>query len=123
MEKVRANCLYDDAVSLVPSFFLSFTNTFCSFAGGTIALYSLLCRNAKFCLLPNLQASDEELSTYYKPGCSNRNIPSSPLKRFIERHKSTKHALLILVLLGACMVVCIGALTPAISGKETFILL
>ncbi|KAK4262832.1 hypothetical protein QN277_028337 [Acacia crassicarpa] len=83
--------------------------------GGIIALYSLLCRNAKFCLLPNHQASDEELSTYHKPGCTNRNIPSSPLKRLIERHKNTKPALLIFVLLGACMVVCIGALTPAIS--------
>lgn len=86
-------------------------------------MYSLLCRNAKFCLLPNHQASDEELSTYHKPGCSNRHTPSSPLKRFIERHKTTKHALLILVLLGACMVVCVGALTPAISGEETFIFL
>ncbi|KAF7828206.1 potassium transporter 3 [Senna tora] len=83
--------------------------------GGTIALYSLLCRNAKFCLLPNHQASDEELSTYHKPGCSTRNIPPSPLKRLIEKYKITKHILLILVLLGACMVVCVGALTPAIS--------
>ncbi|XP_061337832.1 potassium transporter 3 [Gastrolobium bilobum] len=83
--------------------------------GGTVALYSHLCRNAKFCLLPNHQVSDEELSTYHKPGCSNRNIPPSPLKRFIEKHKSTKTALLIVVLLGACMVICVGALMPAIS--------
>lgn len=84
--------------------------------GGIIALYSHLCRNAKFSLLPNLQASDEELSTYRRPGASNRNIPPSSLKRFIEKHKSTKNALLILVLLGACMVICVGALMPAISG-------
>ncbi|XP_057421598.1 potassium transporter 3 [Lotus japonicus] len=83
--------------------------------GGIVALYSQLCRNAKFCLLPNLQASDEELSTYHKNGCSNRNIPPSPLKRFIEKHKSTKIALLILVLLGACMAICVGAIMPAIS--------
>ncbi|KAK7318163.1 hypothetical protein RJT34_02862 [Clitoria ternatea] len=83
--------------------------------GGIVALYSHLCRNAKFCLLPNHQASDEELSTYHKPGCSNRNLPSSPLKRFIEKHKNTKIALLILVLLGACMLICAGALMPAIS--------
>lgn len=60
------------------------------------------------------------LSTYHKPGCTNRNIPPSPLKRFIERHKSAKPTLLIFVLLGACMVVCIGALTLAISGKGIF---
>ncbi|RDY06691.1 Potassium transporter 3, partial [Mucuna pruriens] len=83
--------------------------------GGIVALYSHLCRNAKFCLLPNHQASDEELSTYHKPGSANRNIPPSPLKRLIEKHKSTKTALLIFVLLGACMLICVGALMPAIS--------
>ncbi|KAJ7944985.1 Potassium transporter [Quillaja saponaria] len=83
--------------------------------GGIIALYSLLCRNAKLCLLPNHQAADEELSTYHNPSYSNRNISSSALKRFIERHKSTKTVLLLLVLLGACMVISVGALTPAIS--------
>jgi KUP system potassium uptake protein len=88
-------------------------------AGGTVALYSHLCRNAKFSLLPNHQASDEELSTYRKPGYSNRNIPPSSLKRFIEKHKSTKIVLLSFVLLGACMVICYGALMPAISGKAT----
>ncbi|KAL1364331.1 hypothetical protein HN51_012516 [Arachis hypogaea] len=83
--------------------------------GGTIALYSQLCRNAKFCLLPNHQASDEELSAYHKPGCSNRSIPPSPLKKFVEKHKRSKPALLLFVLLGACMAICVGALMPAIS--------
>jgi len=87
--------------------------------GGVVALYSQLCRSAKLCLLPNHQASDEELSTYRKPGSSNGSIPSSPLKRFIEKHKNTKMALLIFVLLGACMAICVGALMPAISGKDT----
>ncbi|TQE08482.1 hypothetical protein C1H46_005957 [Malus baccata] len=83
--------------------------------GGVIALYALLCRNAKFCLLPNYQASDEEISTYRYPGCSNTNRPTSPLKRFIERHKSAKTCLLLVVLFGASMVICVGILTPAIS--------
>ncbi|XP_058732082.1 potassium transporter 3 [Vicia villosa] len=83
--------------------------------GGIVALYSLLCKNAKFCLLPNHQTSDEELSTYRKPGYSNRNIPPSYLKKFIEKHKSTKIILLVFVLLGACMVICVGALMPAVS--------
>ncbi|XP_047165008.1 potassium transporter 3-like [Vigna umbellata] len=83
--------------------------------GGVVALYSQLCRSAKLCLLPNHQASDEELSTYRKPGSSNGSTPSSPLKRFIEKHKNTKMALLIFVLLGACMAICVGALMPAIS--------
>lgn len=85
--------------------------------GGVIALYTLLCRNAKLCLIPNHQAADEEISTYRYPGHSSSNTPNSPLKRFIERHKSAKTCLLVLVLFGACMVICVGILTPAISGE------
>ncbi|KAK4601437.1 hypothetical protein RGQ29_010836 [Quercus rubra] len=86
-----------------------------SFAGGIIALYALLCRNAKFSLLPNYQAADEELSKYHKPGYSNRNMPSTPIKRFIEKHKKAKTGLLLVALFGACMVISVGVLTPAIS--------
>lgn len=83
--------------------------------GGVIALYTLLCRNAKLCLIPNHQAADEEISTYRYPGHSSSNTPNSQLKRFIERHKSARTCLLVLVLFGACMVICVGILTPAIS--------
>ncbi|KAL0927880.1 hypothetical protein M5K25_002101 [Dendrobium thyrsiflorum] len=83
--------------------------------GGTFALYSLLCRHAKFSLLPNQQAADEELSTYYRPGYASRSIALSPLKRFLEKHKKTRTALLLVVLFGACMVIGDGVLTPAIS--------
>ncbi|XP_061988936.1 potassium transporter 3 [Rosa rugosa] len=83
--------------------------------GGVIALYALLCRNAKLCLIPNHQAADEEISTYRYPGHSSSNTPNSPLKRFIERHKSAKTCLLVLVLFGACMVICVGILMPVIS--------
>ncbi|KAG4912651.1 hypothetical protein JHK84_053106 [Glycine max] len=82
--------------------------------GGTFALYSLLCRHAKFNLLPNQQAADEELSSY-KYGPSSQAVASSPLKRFLEKHKRLRTALLIVVLFGACMVVGDGVLTPAIS--------
>ncbi|CAJ1792905.1 unnamed protein product [Sphenostylis stenocarpa] len=82
--------------------------------GGTFALYSLLCRHAKFNLLPNQQAADEELSSY-KYGPSSQATASSPLKRFLEKHKRLRIALLVVVLFGACMVVGDGVLTPAIS--------
>ncbi|BBH09572.1 K+ uptake transporter 3 [Prunus dulcis] len=82
--------------------------------GGTFALYSLLCRHAKFSLLPNQQAADEEL-TAYKYGPSSQVVASSPLKRFLEKHKRLRTALLVVVLLGACMVIGDGVLTPAIS--------
>ncbi|KAJ0053358.1 hypothetical protein Pint_02490 [Pistacia integerrima] len=82
--------------------------------GGTFALYSLLCRHAKFSLLPNQQAADEELSTY-KYGHPMQSATSSALKRFLEKHKKLRTALLVVVLFGACMVIGDGVLTPAIS--------
>lgn len=85
------------------------------FSGGTIALYSLLCRHAKFSLLPNQQAADEELTSYkYGP---SQPPSSSPLKRFLEKHKKLRTSLLVIVLLGASMVIGDGVITPAISGK------
>ncbi|XP_010253123.1 PREDICTED: potassium transporter 2-like [Nelumbo nucifera] len=82
--------------------------------GGTFALYSLICRHAKVSLLPNRQVADEALSTYKlesPPEKKNR----SRVKILLEKHKSLHTALLILVLLGTCMVIGDGLLTPAIS--------
>ncbi|KAL5814261.1 hypothetical protein ACOSQ4_024902 [Xanthoceras sorbifolium] len=83
--------------------------------GGILSLYALLCRHAKFSLLPNYQAADEEISTYHDPGHSSRNIPSSPFKAYIERHKNTKTGLLVFVLLGVALLFSVGVFTPAIS--------
>lgn len=85
--------------------------------GGTFALYSLLCRHARFSLLHNQQAADEELSAYKcVPSQLQPQAPSSsPLKRFLEKHKKSRTALLVLVLFGTCMVIGDGILTPAIS--------
>ncbi|XP_057804668.1 potassium transporter 2 [Salvia miltiorrhiza] len=82
--------------------------------GGTFALYSLICRHAKVSLLPNQQVADEALSTYkLEPPPTTKN--SSRVKTVLENHKSLHVALLILVLLGTCMVIGDGLLTPAIS--------
>ncbi|KAI8032349.1 Potassium transporter 2 [Camellia lanceoleosa] len=82
--------------------------------GGTFALYSLICRHAKVGLLPNRQVADEALSTYkleHRPDKKSSSI----VKLFLEKHKSLHTALLILVLLGTCMVIGDGLLTPAMS--------
>ncbi|KAK9283916.1 hypothetical protein L1049_012171 [Liquidambar formosana] len=82
--------------------------------GGTFALYSLICRHAKVSLLPNRQVADEALSTYkleHPPEMKN----NSRVKMLLEKHKALHTALLILVLLGTCMVIGDGVLTPAIS--------
>ncbi|KAL8482744.1 hypothetical protein ACS0TY_025695 [Phlomoides rotata] len=82
--------------------------------GGTFALYSLLCRHGKFSLLPNQQAADEELSTY-KYGPSGQASSSLALKRYLEKRKNLRTALLLVVLLGAGMVIGDGVVTPAMS--------
>ncbi|KAJ4970869.1 hypothetical protein NE237_003968 [Protea cynaroides] len=82
--------------------------------GGTFALYSLICRHAKVSLLPNRQVADEALSTY-KLESSPQTERYSRIKVLIEKHKSLHTALLVLVLLGTCMVIGDGVLTPAIS--------
>ncbi|KAK7267120.1 hypothetical protein RIF29_19784 [Crotalaria pallida] len=82
--------------------------------GGTFALYTLLCRHAKFNLLPNQQEADKELSAY-KYGHSSQTFADSPLKVFMDKHEMLRTALLIVVLFGTCMVIGDGVLTPAMS--------
>ncbi|KAL5580699.1 hypothetical protein UlMin_013141 [Ulmus minor] len=80
--------------------------------GGTFALYSLLCRHARLSILPNQETIDEKLSSYVKEGPSDQ---SSSLKLFFEKHPRFCDGLLIFVLLGTCMTIGDGVLTPAIS--------
>ncbi|GAU42147.1 hypothetical protein TSUD_239010, partial [Trifolium subterraneum] len=91
--------------------------------GGTFALYSLLCRHAKVNSLPNCQLADEELSEYKKDGCgsgggggvSNDKGFAFRLKSTLEKRKVLQKFLLILALIGTCMVIGDGVLTPALS--------
>ncbi|KAH1072572.1 hypothetical protein J1N35_024900 [Gossypium stocksii] len=82
--------------------------------GGTFALYSLLCRHAKIKTIPNQHRTDEELTTYSRSTFHEKSF-AAKTKRWLERHVSRKNALLILVLVGTCMVIGDGILTPAIS--------
>ncbi|WVZ09064.1 hypothetical protein V8G54_022410 [Vigna mungo] len=86
--------------------------------GGTFALYSLLCRHAQVGLLPNVQLADEELTEYTKDGTvpiDKKNVGLG-LKSVFEKHKVLQRVLLVLALIGTCMVIGDGVLTPAISG-------
>ncbi|RCV14510.1 hypothetical protein SEVIR_2G445100v4 [Setaria viridis] len=82
--------------------------------GGTFALYSLICRHANVSLLPNRQVADEELSTY-KLECPPEVAQRSRVKEWLEKHKKLHTALLVMVMIGTCMVIGDGVLTPAIS--------
>ncbi|KMZ74849.1 potassium transporter 2 [Zostera marina] len=82
--------------------------------GGTFALYSLICRHAKVSLLPNRQVVDEELSTYKLESVATMKNRSR-VKEFLEGHKTLHIVLLLVVMLGTCMVIGDGLLTPALS--------
>ncbi|KAA0037505.1 potassium transporter 8 [Cucumis melo var. makuwa] len=90
--------------------------------GGTFALYSLLCRHARLSSLPNHQLADEELSAYTidRPQTENSSnfSFSSCLKSTLEKCKVLQKMLLVLALIGTCMVIGDGVLTPAISDIE-----
>ncbi|TVU20864.1 hypothetical protein EJB05_30465 [Eragrostis curvula] len=89
--------------------------------GGTFALYSLLVRHAKFSLMPNQQAADEELSSYYRPGYTAQDTPIlTALKNFLEKHRKSRTFLLLMVLFGASLVIGDGVLTPAMSVLSSF---
>ncbi|KAF8412682.1 hypothetical protein HHK36_000650 [Tetracentron sinense] len=82
--------------------------------GGTFALYSLLCRHAKVKTIPNQHRTDEELTTYSRRTFHEQSF-AAKTKIWMEAHVYKKNALLILVLVGTCMVIGDGILTPAIS--------
>jgi KUP system potassium uptake protein len=85
--------------------------------GGTFALYSLLCRHARLSSLPNCQVADEDLSEYTKDGIeSDRGNIGWRLKSTLEKYRVLQRLLLVLALIGTCMVIGDGVLTPAISG-------
>lgn len=87
--------------------------------GGTFALYSLLCRHAKVSTIPNQHSKDEQLTTYVRHAFDENSL-AFKVKRWLEAHAYKKNILLFLVLLGTCMVIGDGILTPAMSGIFAF---
>ncbi|EEE66047.1 hypothetical protein OsJ_22035 [Oryza sativa Japonica Group] len=103
--------------------------------GGTFALYSLLCRHARAALLPpgggggGGEPGDEDQfldAGADKKAAANGNAlalsgrgggggAAAGVRRLLERHKVLQRVLLVLALVGTCMVIGDGVLTPAIS--------
>jgi len=79
----------------------------------------LLCRHAKIKTIPNQHRTDEELTTYSRSTFHERSF-ASKTKRWLEEQESARSVILILVLVGTCMVIGDGILTPAISGMPSF---
>ncbi|KAL2894412.1 Potassium transporter 10 [Bienertia sinuspersici] len=82
--------------------------------GGTFALYSLLCRHANVNTIPNRHRTDEDLTTYSRFRLHEKSF-AAKTREWLEKHSSRKNTLLLLVLVGTCMVIGDGILTPAIS--------
>ncbi|KAL2342324.1 hypothetical protein Fmac_003609 [Flemingia macrophylla] len=81
--------------------------------GGTVALYSLLCRNAKVGLLP-CDTSTNEVMLYEERSCSKMKTHSRA-RRAIEKHRICHYLILFLALFGSCMTIGDAVLTPALS--------
>ncbi|PKU72596.1 probable potassium transporter 17 isoform X1 [Dendrobium catenatum] len=81
--------------------------------GGTFALYSLLCRHINIGNLPSRNVNSSTGVLY-----SNRSMTSetrSKLGKFLEESITAQRILLFIAMLGMCMLIGDGILTPAIS--------
>lgn len=67
--------------------------------------------------IPNQHRTDEELTTYSR-SIFPENSFAAKTKRWLEADAYRRNMLLLLVLVGTCMVIGDGILTPAISGKS-----
>jgi KUP system potassium uptake protein len=85
------------------------------YEGGTFALYSVLRQHLNFkseMVMPlNSLDSDANLKFH-----STRSSMQSKARKFIEESTAAQKIITYVVLLGTCMVIGDGALTPAISG-------
>ncbi|KAG6764360.1 hypothetical protein POTOM_031826 [Populus tomentosa] len=81
--------------------------------GGTFALYSLLCRNMNIGILSSkqVQTNTSFSHSFLHEGTGNK----SRLGIFFERSIVARRALLFIAMLGTCMLIGDGILTPAIS--------
>lgn len=80
-------------------------------------MYSLICRHANVNAIPNQQAEAlMDLSTYKLQTPTNKHLKrAEKIKEGLERSSWAKNGLLSLALLGTCMVIGDGILTPCIS--------
>lgn len=80
-------------------------------------MYSLLCRHADIGILPSKKNYSEE-----EPLLHNQSATAgrpSWLGKFFERSITARRALLFMAILGMCMLIGDGILTPAISGLSS----
>ncbi|CAM0908100.1 unnamed protein product [Alopecurus aequalis] len=82
--------------------------------GGTFAMYSLLCQHANIGILPSKKIYIEEEHPVSTRPAAVIGRPGR-LRRFIEQSIVARRMLLLTAILGMCMLIGDGILTPAIS--------
>lgn len=82
--------------------------------GGTFALYSLICRHVRAGLLPGGGTRDELMEEEKATGRRGER-PVSRARAVLEKYRVLQRLLLLFALLGTCMVIGDGVLTPAVS--------
>ncbi|XP_062220195.1 potassium transporter 25-like [Phragmites australis] len=82
--------------------------------GGTFALYSLICRHVRAGLLPGSGTRDELMEEEKSTGRRGER-PVSRVRAVLEKYRVLQRLLLLFALLGTCMVIGDGVLTPAVS--------
>jgi KUP system potassium uptake protein len=89
--------------------------------GGTFALYSLICRHVRAGLLPGGGTSDDLMAEDKAAAAEGRRGDGamSRTRTLLERYRVLQRMLLFFALLGTCMVIGDGVLTPAVSGLLT----
>ena len=80
-------------------------------------MYSLICRYAKAGFIPSQEAADSDVSNYELETPNKRLKRASKLKSKLEKSQFCKYVLLFATMLGTCMVIGDGILTPCISGN------
>ncbi|CAM0944382.1 unnamed protein product [Alopecurus aequalis] len=84
--------------------------------GGTFALYSLICRHVRAGLLPGGGTSEDLMAEQDKAAAGRRgDLAASRARTLLERYRVLQRLLLFFALLGTCMVIGDGVLTPAVS--------
>ena len=84
-------------------------------AGGTIAMYSLLCRHARINAFSQVEEEDAKTGTATPADAQRCSSSSSSL---LEHSRPMQKALLGVVLIGTAFMMCDGVLSPAASGES-----
>jgi KUP system potassium uptake protein len=79
-------------------------------------LYSILCRQARIAVSQNHAPEDSEVSSYLLPTPTRQVKRAARMKEALQRSGVLRTLLLGVAVLGTCMVIGDGVLTPSISG-------